>query len=404
MKLKTIRCSLFRQYILILFSTTLFLFFLGPHLFTESTNEILTLVGGTLIDGTGNPPVKNAVIVFQNGLIIEVGPAEKVNIPSGAKIIRLKGTTILPGFINTHIHHGYNIGNLKAWAQNGVTTVRDLGGNPRNNLFRFRDKTLQDSFCARLVSAGPMVTVPGGYPTVPWGAPTALPVTSPSDARTKVLALLDEGADIIKIALDSGGSFNRKIPMLSKEEVKAVVDVTHLRRTLVSAHVLVSNDLAFALDAGVDDIAHMVTDNLSDELIRRVIQNEIYWIPTLELWHEVSPSLGEMAILNLRRFVEAGGRVALGTDYDGYNARFDLGMPIREIKWMNEAGMSPMQIIVAATKNAARVCNLLDKLGTIEQGKIADILIVDGNPLNDLKTLLKVRMVFHSGSLIRDIH
>jgi imidazolonepropionase-like amidohydrolase len=386
-----------------LVSFFLLVFFLFPFNLTAFENETLALIGGTLIDGTGNPPLRNSVIIIQNGKIVDVGSAEKLDIPDKAEIRTLPGTTILPGFINSHIHRGYNLKNLKAWAQNGVTTVRDLGGNPRNNLFLFRDKSLKDPQNARLVSAGPMVTVPEGYPTVPWGSSSALPVTSPADARSKVSALLDDGADIIKIALDSGSSFNRIIPMLSKEEAEAVVDVTHSRGTLVSAHVLVSRDLEFALEAGVDDIAHMVFDSLSDNLIRKVIDNGVYWVPTLELWHNVNPELGKLAILNLSRFVKAGGHVAMGTDYDGYNALFDLGMPIRELKWMKEAGMTPIQIIVASTKNAAHVCNLSDKLGTIEKGKMADILIINGDPLEDLENLLNVKMVIHGGSVIRDV-
>jgi len=369
-----------------------------------ATDEILFLVGGRLIDGTGVPPVSDAVIIINKEQITSVGSRKETKIPKGAKVIPLEGTTILPGFINTHVHRGYNEHNLKTWALNGVTTVRDLGGNPQNNLFAFRNSVLKKTECARLVAAGPMITVPGGYPTVPWGSPLAFPVTSPVDARIKTTQLLDGGADIIKIALDSGASFNQNIPMLSLEEARMITDIAHRRGTIVSAHVLVSKDLEYALDAGADDIAHMVVDHPSDELIKRVVDQGVYWVPTLELWHGVRQRLGDAAIANLRRFVQAGGLVALGTDYEGYNCEFDLGMPIREIRWMREAGMTPMQIIVAATKNASRICNLGHVIGTLEKGKMADVLIVKGNPLEDVEALLDLRMVIHGGQVIRDEH
>jgi imidazolonepropionase-like amidohydrolase len=247
-----------------------------------------------------------------------------------------------------------------------------------------------------------MVTVPGGYPTVPWDSTTAMPVTSPEVARKKTEQLLDEGADIIKIALDSGASFNRKIPKLSLDEARAIIDIAHKRGTIVSAHVLMSEDLEYALDAGADDIAHMVMDEPPDDLIQRVVDQGVFWVSTLELWHGVRKSLGAAAIMNLRRFIDAGGLVALGTDYDGYNCPFDLGMPIRAIRWMEEAGMTPLQIIVAATKNASYVCNLSNKIGTLEKGKRADVLIVRGNPLKDLEAVLSPRVIIHGGSIIRD--
>ena len=393
--------------LLSLFSLFLFGFFLlslNSNSSTSEPNSSVALVGGTLIDGTGAPPLPNAVIVFQEGLITKVGDKDNTDIPPDTKIVRLSGEAVLPGFINVHVHRGYNLHNLKAWAQGGVTAVRDLGGNPNNDLFGFRDKTLQDHQNARLVAAGPMVTVPEGYPMVPWGSSSGLPVTSSEDARIKVAKLLDDGADIIKLSIESGSSFNLKIPKLSYEEAKAIVDLAHDRGTLVSAHVLVSQDLEFALNVGVDDIAHMVTDSLPDSLIQRMVENKVYWVPTLELWFLVDPRLGEIAISNLLRFVQAGGLVAMGTDYAGYNAKFDLGMPIREINWMHKAGMSPMQIIIASTKNAAYVCNLAKSLGTLEQGKIADIIVVDGHPLEDLNHLLKVKMVYRNGILIRGRH
>jgi imidazolonepropionase-like amidohydrolase len=324
-----------------------------------------------------------------------------MELPSDAEIIDVAGATILPGFFNAHVHQAYNENNLKTWAQAGVTTVRDLGGNPQNNLFAFRDRVNQNPQCARLVAAGPMVTVPNGYPTIPFGGSYSYYVTSTEDARQKINQLLDDGADLIKIAMESGVIFGRTIAMLSPEQAAAIVAVAHQRGTVVSVHVSVSQDLSKALDAGVDDIAHMVVDNLPDNLIQRMITDDVYWVPTLELWYGTG-AYGTTATNNLRKFFKAGGKVALGTDYAGYTCPFDLGMPIREIKWMIGAGMTPMQVIVAATKNAAHVCNLDTELGTLEVGKKADILVVNGNPLEDIDALLSVRMVIHGGEIIRE--
>lgn len=358
----------------------------------------LALINGIVIDGTGADPVFNGVIVIQNNCITAVGPHSEIEIPDNATIIDVKGAAILPGFINAHVHNGYNKNNLKAWAKDGVTTVRDLGANPRTPLFAMRDSITGNQY-ARLVAAGPIVTVVNGYPTVPFGSTSALAVTSPEDAKTKVETLLDDGADLIKVAVETGDIFNRDIPTLSPEELAAIVAVAHERNTVVSAHVTTSKDLRHALDSGVDDIAHMVVDFVPDDLIKTMVDTDVYWVPTIELWKGVNPAFGSIAVENLGRFCDAGGKVALGTDYDGYTIRFDLGMPIREIEWMAEAGMTPMQIIVAGTKHAAHVCNL-DDVGTLEAGKGADIIVVDGNPLDDIHALTKVQIVIHNGEVI----
>jgi imidazolonepropionase-like amidohydrolase len=372
----------------------------------KSTNPIashgnIALINGTLIDGTGADPIADAAIVIENEIITAFGKLSEIGLPSDADIIDMKGATILPGFFNAHVHQAYNENNLKTWAQSGVTTVRELGGNLQNDLFAFRDRVNKNPQCARLVAAGPIVTVPDGYPTIPFGASYSFYVTSTEDARQKVNQLLDDGADLIKIALESGVIFGQTIAMLSPEEAAAIVDVAHQWNTVVSAHVTVSQDLSKALDAGVDDIAHMVVDNLPDNLIQRMIADDVYWVPTLELWYG-SGQLGSAATDNLGKFFKAGGKVALGTDYAGYTCPFDLGMPIREIKWMIGAGMTPMQVIVAATKNAAHVCNLESELGTLKVGKTADVLVVNGNPLEDIDALLNVHMVIHGGEIIRE--
>ena len=344
---------------------------------------------GTLIDGTGAGPIPDGVLVIRGENIVASGSRAQVTIPADAEIIELGQATILPGFINTHVHNTMSRSQLESWAQAGVTTLRDLGA-PHNILDSFVDirNRLKDELrYARVLIAGPLVTVPGGYPIAGLGF-SSLTVTSPEDARQKIDQLLDDGVDVIKITLESAAG-----PILSMEEASAIVETAHLRGVPVSAHVTNPGDLQRAVDAGVDDIAHMVTGRVPDELLLRMVAEDISWVPTLDV-------IDGARVENLTRFVDAGGRVALGNDA-GYLAGLEIGMPIRELEAMQAAGMTPMQVILAATRDAAQVCHVADSLGTLEAGKAADILVVDGNPLDDLRVLTEVLLVVHQGVIVR---
>jgi imidazolonepropionase-like amidohydrolase len=349
------------------------------------TGPPIALVGGTLIDGTGADPLPNGALVIQGCRIAAVGPRAEVAIPADAQVIELDEATVLPGLINAHVHAAYSARNLRAWAQAGVTTVRDLGAPVGNPYFETRDRLAADPANARVVSAGPIVTVPGGYPIVPNDFPS-LAVTSPEDARQQIARLIDEGADVIKIA------FSSSPPTLSPEEAAVIVQTAHERGIPVTAHATNPRELQRALDAGVDDVAHISGDEVSSRTIRRMVEAGVYWVPTLEALH------GEGGD-NLLRFVEAGGQVALGTDA-GYLPGLEIGTPLDELALMAEAGMTPMQIIVAATRSAAHVCRLERHLGTLEVGKLADVLVVAGDPLRDLGALADVRLVIHGGVII----
>ncbi len=336
--------------------------------------------------------------MIDNERIVAVGARSQIEIPKDAPTIDVGGATILPGFFNAHVHGAYSEETLAAWAQDGVTTVRDLGNEVDPDvLIAFRNIASQDPRYARLVAAGPIVTTIGGYGTREVG--------SVAEAQNTVSELLDAGVDLIKVGIEDNLQ-GRAWPLLSVEEITAIVERAHSGHVPVSAHVSRSDHVDLALQAGVDDVAHMVVDEISDELIARMIAADMYWVPTLELWACVDNlypvHYGDQAVQNLTRLTQAGGLVALGTDYAGYICRFDLGMPVTEIELMQQAGMKPMEIIIAATKNAAHVCNLDADLGTLEAGKIADILVVDGDPLEDLSMLQKVRMVIHDGVIIRE--
>ncbi len=357
----------------------------------------LALVNGTLIDGTGAAPVTDAVLVIRAGQIAAVGTRATVKIPADATVIDVQGGTILPGFINAHVHDAFSVHNLETWAQAGVTTVRDEGLhtgtveariNQRNNVFTGPQY-------ARLVSAGSMITVPGGYGSAF--------VTSSEDAARLTTALIDAGVDQIKLSMEDGYAGARNLPKLSTEELAAIVQAAHKRNVPVSAHVTMRQYLEIVLDAGVDDAAHMICDSLTDALIERMIKEDIPFVPTLTVLEAYGCLAG--ASHNLHNFVAAGGKVALGNDYTDIpqNAfdHFELGMPMHEIERMADAGLTPMQIIVAATKNAAEVCRLGKDLGTLETGKIADVLVVSGDPLQELHTLTDVQLVIHDGVIIR---
>jgi imidazolonepropionase-like amidohydrolase len=357
----------------------------------------LYLINGTLIDGTGREPLSDAIVGIRNGRIFAVGRRGEIAIPSQADTLDAKGGFILPGFINTHVHNAFNQNNLRIWAQAGVTTVRDVGAyEPPTVAFRFRDSVRSDPSCARLVAAGPLVTVPGGYPaSVSFPAMT---VSSPEDARARIASLLDQGAELIKITIEDGlgqGIPNAGWPTLTPAEVQAIVETAHARGVPVTAHITFTQYLQVALDAGVDDCAHSIFNPLPDSMIQQMLQSKMALVPTL-----IAQGLNGYSVSNLRRFVEAGGKVAMGND-GGYVAGLEIGMPITELEAMWDGGMTPMQIIVASTKNAAEVCRLDKILGTLEFDKEADILVVRGNPMENLRGLMDVERVIHGGAIIR---
>jgi len=297
------------------------------------------------------------------------------------------------------VHDAYDEGRLEAWAQAGVTTVRDegilSGDSQLSQLIALRNELASSPIYARLVSTGYMISAPGGY--------GMLEVTSPEDAKTQVIMELDTDVDMIKLAMESGYAGVTNLPLLSDEELSAIVATAHARGKLVTAHITDVKYLPQLLAAGVDDLAHIPSGFILKGQIQQLVEQDVYVVPTLTVFEAYGGLKG--ASYNLGKFVDAGVKIAMGNDYtlipqNGFD-HFDLGMPMHEITRMSEAGMTPMQFIVASTLNAAHVCGLEQDLGTLEVGKQADILVVSADPLQDLSALTQVKMVIHRGEIIR---
>jgi imidazolonepropionase-like amidohydrolase len=364
------------------------------------TADDFVLLGGTLVDGTGAAALADAALVIRGDKVVFAGPRSRVTISPGADTLNVAGATILPGFIDAHVHGAYSATTLTAWARAGVTTVRDEGiqqtGAVLRDLLALRDSAWSAPGYARLVSAGWMITAPGGY--------GRLAVSTAAEARLRVTEELDQGADLIKVAVEDGTTVQNSLPVLATEALLAAVATAHARGRLVSAHITDARFLQTVVEAGVDDAAHVTWDPVPDAIFRQMIARHITLVPTLTVFEPGGALVPGQA--NLRRFLQLGGTVALGDDYGGLpasqNPHFQLGMPMPEILWMAEAGMTPLQIIVAATRNAAHVCGLEAELGTLEAGKTADVLVVNGDPLRDLTDLQNVRLVLHRGVVIRN--
>lgn len=359
----------------------------------------IALINGTIIDGTGHKPVPNGTVVIEGDKIVAVGRGDRIAVPSGSRVIDVRGATILPGFVNAHVHNAYFEKNAATWASCGVTTVRDLscGRNEVEKAVAFRNRARTNPRLCRIISAGSMIVVPWGYM-----GRYGITVSSENDARIKVQEELDFGVDLVKITLQEP-SFPR-FANLPAKIASSIVSLAHQRGIPVTAHVGTTKDLKVALDCRVDDVAHIVTDELTDELIGRMVSSNTYLEPTLTNWCLSKGKKRATILSNLRRFVQVGGQVALGCEYIPTAKLVGpfVGMPIAEFVMMQEAGMTPMQIIKASTLNAARVCRVDESLGTLEAKKLADILVVNGDPLSDLKCLSNVRMVIHGGVIIRE--
>jgi imidazolonepropionase-like amidohydrolase len=403
----------------------------------DQISDTKVFTGATIFDGTGSDPIPNGVVVVRDGRIVSVGSGETTDIPDGAERVDLSGKWIIPGLINAHGHVGnvkglemghYSAENiqrqLELYAKYGITTVVSLGDD-REEAERFRavnDTATGRSF-ARLYIAGDVVS----------GA-------TPEAALEVVDKNVNMGVDFIKIRVDDNLGQSAK---MSGGIYRPIIDRAHSHGMMLAAHMYYLADAKDLLRSGADFIAHSVRDrSVDDEFISLLEEKQVCYCPTLTrdlstFVYETRPDFFddpfflreadtsvvrmleaperqaqfrnstsaqtykrslETALSNLKILADNGVTIAFGTD-SGMPARFQGYFEHLEMGMMADAGMSPKQVLLSATRDAAR-CLDLEGLGTLEQGNWADFVALDADPLADVRNCRQIHGVWIGGRLI----
>jgi imidazolonepropionase-like amidohydrolase len=370
---------------------------------------VLAIRARRLIDGTGREAIRDGVVLVDGGRISAVGPASTVRLPSGTQVTDLGDSTILPGLIDAHTHFGAGLGAGPVSSSNydvlllatdyarrdlhaGVTTARTLSERD------YLDIAYQQAI-AKGAMAGPRVLVAGRGIQPPHidMAVADLHVMSVEEMRRAVLANLERGVDWIKLYLNP--SFRSPTPLqpsFSREQIQVAVDEAHRAGKRVAAHVLGGQAVDDALAAGVDTFEHGML--LTDEQLERLAASGKWLVITqsIKLWNEDPAAVKpddpiRSALLRLPAVAKKlGVRFTVGTDTGHGLLHFELACLVR-------AGLTPMEAILAATKSAAAALELSSEIGTLEPGKLADVIAVDGDPLADIAAIKNVTFVLKEG-------
>jgi imidazolonepropionase-like amidohydrolase len=349
----------------------------------EAPSRPLYIRADRLFDGQALISGRVAVAV-RAGRVVAAG---RLRIPRGARVIRLRGATILPGIIDLHVHESG-----PTLLRSGVTTTRNVGDTER----AVRPPWAPPGH-PRIVNSGPVITVPGGYPTG-IRPHLAAPITSVPEAIAKVDALVARGARLIKIAIQTGPDGTQ--PTLSVEQVRAIVEAAHRHRRIVTAHVYGGKEVAIALAGGVDELAHMPCIDVTRDQLRTLVERGIAVVGTLHFGELLTRIGGQFSgcefAANAREFVRQGGRLLYGTDIPGVPRRLDL----TELGLMQRAGMTATEVNRAATAEAGRQLDMVP-LGTLVPGAPADLWAVRGDPTRSLGVLRRPVFVMARGVRIR---
>ncbi len=396
---------------------------------------MLAITNGTVIDGRGSDPLEGAAVLIEGERITAVGKQAHVNIPRDATVIDAAGGSILPGLIDTHVHFMLEypdilrslltppslrllqaIPRMRATLEAGITTVRGIIAGPRMQVaitLITQTGGHGDGFYPCCVDIG---FFGSRFYDVPDGV-----VDGVEEVRKKTREILRAGADWIKLATTGGVLSAADAPTSSQltiEEIAAAVYEAAAQEKRCMAHAQGSRGIQNALVAGVASIEHGVY--LTDELIELMIERNVYLVPTLvapraviqfsqehpELLPPVMAAKAhgvvEAHTQSFRRAVKAGVNIAMGTDA-GVGRHGDNG---QELVLMVENGMTPIQAIVASTSHAAQLLHLEQNLGTLEAGKLADVIIVDGNVLGNISRIAdptNVKLVLKGGQAAKNM-
>jgi imidazolonepropionase-like amidohydrolase len=399
--------------------------------------KTVVIRAGHVLDVRTGKMLTGQTIIVQGDKIVSVGGDAQV--PAGATVIDLRNATVLPGLIDAHTHITFNpnfgysaLGisiprealtgarNAKITLEAGFTTIRNVGAHG------FTDVALRDAVNAgdvpgpRMLVSGPALSITGGHcdsNLLPYEfhATNAGVADGVEAVQHKTREIIKYGADLIKVCATGGVLSHGDNPQASQytlEEMKAIVADAHRLGRKVAAHAHGAEGIRWASMAGVDSIEH--GSYMDDAAIAEMKKNGTYLVPTLYLmdwFYENAEKIGTPADLiakakdvmpaarkNVARAFAAGVKVGFGTDA----AVYPHGLNAHEFAVMVKLGLTPLQAIQSATINDADLLGWSDKVGTIEAGKWADIIAVDGDPLADVTTLERVRFVMKGGEVVKN--
>ena len=414
----------------------------------------LALVGGMLLDGYDVPPLHHAAVVIEGDRIVAVGRAADIEVPPDAEVVDTRGRVMIPGLMDLHAHlavlgHG-EYGRWFSWIEEegvniqdvmeisakqlllaGVTTAVDLGA-PLDASLRVRDRIARGEVPgARMLMAGPWITRRVSF----WPENYQIGINSPEEASAAVERLAEAGVNVIKAWVG-----------LTRDDYQAIADTAHRHGLRVHTHVYSPDDVRNALEASIDVLTHAGsagTPPYEADLVRDIVvagrpvvitgAHRVWVFPatvqfperlqdprlrddlpeamyaevqrSFENWHTLpyfQTTARQMFFGDgsLGQWIEAGAVMGMGTD-SGTPMNFHTEALWREMKAHVDLGMAPMAAIVAATRVNAGILGMADDLGTIEPGKIADIVVLKADPRFSITALSEPELVVKDGKVYR---